>query len=503
MCLKSEQRFSTLAFSTLALVRRQPVVRRQPASEAISGPTRWYAFLHLLSESSMSKTKMHPSRSTVTARPIGEQRSTLRLCSRAVTLLLSAALTNFVWLASPVHAQTTVAEIKNADDVTLLQTNATGETILSGDGNRLTLGANDGSDPVSSITWAADNDNEEMRFFWQPTVNEPGFTRFALRTNGDAVIPDGNLGVGTVDPFTPLRVLGSEGEFRVHPIFPSDGAAAGTTLLGAWEGANGDGPQVRFLGAGTSFFDIGQRSDGSFAIEGDDTPRLTVMPDGNVGVGTTTPISRLSVNGAISVSGSANDALAINASGADSPDLTFSTSADEQWRIDQFGDGGSQPWLRFNTAIPDGPGFAQVSFRTNGNVAISGTLSESSDRGLKTDIQPLGPALKGLLSLPAVRYRFKEETGRSTNLQIGLIAQDVQAVFPELVISGSDGHLSLAYPKLTAVLLQGLQEQQAQIETLEARLAALEQGARLSAPASVLGGGPSFASPTTIRRALT
>jgi hypothetical protein len=115
----------------------------------------------------------------------------------------------------------------------------------------------------------------------------------------------------------------------------------------------------------------------------------------------------------------------------------------------------------------------------------------------------LGPALKGLLSLPAVRYRFKEETGRSTNLQIGLIAQDVQAVFPELVISGSDGHLSLAYPKLTAVLLQGLQEQQAQIETLEARLAALEQGARLSAPASVLGGGPSFASPTTIRRALT
>jgi len=73
------------------------------------------------------------------------------------------------------------------------------------------------------------------------TARPIGEQHFALRTNGDAVIPDGNLGIGTVDPFTPLHVLGSEGEFRVHPIFPSDGAAAGTTLLGAWEGANDDG----------------------------------------------------------------------------------------------------------------------------------------------------------------------------------------------------------------------------------------------------------------------
>jgi len=98
--------------------------------------------------------------------------------------------------------------------------------------------------------------------------------------------------------------------------------------------------------------------------------------------------------------------------------------------------------------------------------------------------------LDHLSPIPAVRYRFKEGTGRSTDPQIRLIAQDVQAAFPELVTRGSDGHLSLAYPKLTAVLLQGLQDQQNQIETLEQRLAALEHGALRNTPAPVLGGLP-------------
>jgi hypothetical protein len=111
----------------------------------------------------------------------------------------------------------------------------------------------------------------------------------------------------------------------------------------------------------------------------------------------------------------------------------------------------------------------------------AGDPTESSDRRLKTGIAPLGPALERLLALEPVRYRFREGTSRPAGPQLGLIAQEVQQAFPELVTRGADGYLSVAYPKLTAVLLGGLQEQQdqidtqqARIETLEARLARLE-----------------------------
>ena len=52
----------------------------------------------------------------------------------------------------------------------------------------------------------------------------------------------------------------------------------------------------------------------------------------------------------------------------------------------------------------------------------------------------------------------------STAFGVNVIAQEVEAVFPELVNRGADGYLSVAYPKLAAVLLQGLHEQQAEID---------------------------------------
>ena len=130
----------------------------------------------------------------------------------------------------------------------------------------------------------------------------------------------------------------------------------------------------------------------------------------------------------------------------------------------------------------------------SGDMKVDGTVTAeshntSSDRRLKTDIQELDSVLDELETVDPVRFHFKEDTGHPQDRQIGLIAQEVQKNFPELVSKGSDGYLSLAYPKLTAVLLKGLQEQQAiidnqssEIKTLKAendaikkRLAAVEQ----------------------------
>jgi len=110
----------------------------------------------------------------------------------------------------------------------------------------------------------------------------------------------------------------------------------------------------------------------------------------------------------------------------------------------------------------------------SGNLTISGTLTESSDRRLKTNIEPLGEGtLRKLGQIRPVRYEFTDQTTHPNGPQIGLIAQEVRKKFPALVSKGANGMLSLSYSKLTAVLLKGLQEQQREIDAQKTQIATL------------------------------
>ncbi|MBL8696645.1 MAG: tail fiber domain-containing protein [Planctomycetes bacterium] len=118
----------------------------------------------------------------------------------------------------------------------------------------------------------------------------------------------------------------------------------------------------------------------------------------------------------------------------------------------------------------------------NGNLTIAGTLTENSDARLKDHVEPLTEIVSKLRQVPAVTFDFKTTDRRPSGKQIGLLAQDVQAVFPELVTKDSNGTLSVAYGRLAAVLVGAVREQQqtidaqaAQIRAMQARLEALEQ----------------------------
>ncbi|NBC87612.1 MAG: hypothetical protein GVY25_15610, partial [Bacteroidetes bacterium] len=82
--------------------------------------------------------------------------------------------------------------------------------------------------------------------------------------------------------------------------------------------------------------------------------------------------------------------------------------------------------------------------KQDGDLVISGTLTESSDRRLKTSIRPLkGETLAKLSRLRPVRYEFKNQKTHPAGEQIGLIAQDVREEFPALVRGGEGDALSL------------------------------------------------------------
>lgn len=73
----------------------------------------------------------------------------------------------------------------------------------------------------------------------------------------------------------------------------------------------------------------------------------------------------------------------------------------------------------------------------NGNVTVTGTFVQPSDRKLKKDIKPFVSALDKLMALAPVTYYYKNEKESGINLpkelQYGFIAQDLETVFPELV----------------------------------------------------------------------
>jgi hypothetical protein len=88
---------------------------------------------------------------------------------------------------------------------------------------------------------------------------------------------------------------------------------------------------------------------------------------------------------------------------------------------------------------------------------MADSFTSASDKRLKKNISTLEGALDNLHHLRGV-YHDWNDPQQSKDRQIGVIAQEVQAVYPELVTKGGNGFLSVNYPKLTAVLLQSIKE---------------------------------------------
>ena len=81
----------------------------------------------------------------------------------------------------------------------------------------------------------------------------------------------------------------------------------------------------------------------------------------------------------------------------------------------------------------------------------------ASDARLKKDVISLDGALDKIDAIRGVQYSWND-AAQPQERQIGVIAQEIQAVYPELVMEGGNGYLSVDYPKLTAVLIQSVKE---------------------------------------------
>ena len=106
-----------------------------------------------------------------------------------------------------------------------------------------------------------------------------------------------------------------------------------------------------------------------------------------------------------------------------------------------------------------------------GTFALNGVYTPS-DRRMKKDIHALeGAIVPKLMQLQPMSYRYKSQRDNDTPT-IGFMAQDLQAVFPELVQTqqerfGTEQYLSVNYAGLGVLAVKAVQEQQSEIDALK------------------------------------
>jgi hypothetical protein len=108
----------------------------------------------------------------------------------------------------------------------------------------------------------------------------------------------------------------------------------------------------------------------------------------------------------------------------------------------------------------------------NGALEVTGDITAfySSDARLKTNIQPITGALDKVGAINGVTYNWNTLSNKSLDVtEVGVIAQEVQAVLPEVVVERDNGYLAVNYEKIVPLLIEAIKELRAEVDSLRTR----------------------------------
>ena len=259
---------------------------------------------------------------------------------------------------------------------------------------------------------------------------------------------NGNVGVDATSPNSDLQIGNFEGQNRYLALKVAGGNAyrAGIRL---WAWQENFGYSIEFDERATVANGLHIRTHN---VNANGESRVFVAPNGNVGIGTTTPEQKLTVNGELRFT----NGTIISAAGR------LHISGDEILYL-----------LNKNGVV------VGKEWGGTGDLTVQGRFNNVSDARLKKRIRRLERPLDRLTGVRGVSYLPRQVGGRDGQSEerpaIGVVAQEVEAVFPQLV-STTEGHgyKAVDYSGLTAVLLEAVKELKTALDALQARVATLE-----------------------------
>jgi hypothetical protein len=261
---------------------------------------------------------------------------------------------------------------------------------------------------------------------------------FPSRTNALTILRNGNIGVGTLNPGQKLSVKGAEQE--IASFDGGDGMFITFSENGNYVGYIGSYAQSNTLGD-VDFGTHAGNPNGSLHLITQMTPRISITPNGNVGIGVTNPSKKTEIIGPAS---GTPVTLVIGNRGAFGPaamEFVSDYGLVNQWRpgyVKSNDVGGFTGALEFYTnGAGSGSLYGNVKgFEVRNGVAYTatGTVSSFSDVRVKKNIQSFNHGLDVITKINPVSFNYNNLSPFNTDKkQIGIIAQELEKIAPYMV----------------------------------------------------------------------
>lgn len=314
--------------------------------------------------------------------------------------------------------------------------------------------------------------------------------QIGIATNGTERVridSTGNVGIGTTTPTDKLEVAATSGFPQYWAQYSASASGANLMVRKSRAATVGTNTIVQsgdilgsldFAGANgttyTSAVNISAVVDGTPGATNDMPGRLVFATTAD-GAGTPTERMRIDSSGRVGIQDSPFSSAQFYVRTQTSSRVTArfyqAVSGDTgtpALNLDKFDNNSTTSQIFLQATInQQSAGQGQI----NGNGASQLAFGTYSDERLKENITDLPSQLGSLLALRPVEFDYKDGAGH----QIGFIAQEVQPIYPDLVAVGQNEMLTLSgLGKWESRLVKAIQELNAKVEALEARVAELE-----------------------------
>ena len=338
--------------------------------------------------------------------------------------------------------------------------NAIGQTVLIGFGYR---GSSTSEYPAVIGYLATDNGGNQNGAL---VFGTRSVTTNTAPTERMRITSAGNLGIGTSTPATQLSILSS--------------TASSSTLDAIFNITNDVDSNFRIFVTGSAASDkrtaIGPTTGTALAFITNNTERMRITSGGNVGIGTTTASTRLTIsdtngpkilitggssqNGISfashgSAGGNAPEFYLYNGNTNAAPGFSLYDVSNSSWRF-TITNGGN---MLLGTTTDNGE-----RLYVSGSIRATGSITANSDARLKKNIERIENALEKVGQISGYTYNTIYDEDRHA----GVIAQEIDKVLPEIVNKGNDGLMGVEYGNISALLIEAIKDLKKDNESLRA-----------------------------------